>query len=94
MAKAIGPACKIKIVGIRPGEKIHEEMISLSEGMNTVDLGKYYSILPSFYEYTRDQYIKKFGGKKVKINFSYNSKENHHYLNIKQLKKIIKNFNF
>ena len=94
LAKAIGPACKIKIVGIRPGEKIHEEMISLSEGMNTVDLGKYYSILPSFYEYTRDQYIKKFGGKKVKINFSYNSKENSHYLNIKQLKQIIKNFNF
>ena len=94
LARAIRPTCKIKIVGIRPGEKIHEEMISSSEGMNTIDIGNYYSILPSFCRYTRDQYIKKFGGKKVKVNFSYNSEENHDYLNIKQLKKIIKNFNF
>jgi len=94
LAKAIDPNCKVKITGIRPGEKLHEEMVSSSEGYNTVDLGKYYSILPSFYNYSVDQYIKKFGGKKVKKNFSYNSLENSNYLTINDLKKLIKNFKF
>ena len=56
--------CKIKIIGIRPGEKLHEEMISSSESYNTVDFGKYYSILPNFHDYSRDEYIKKYGTKK------------------------------
>lgn len=90
LAKAIAPNCKIKHVGIRSGEKIHEEMISVSEGYNTIDLGKYYSILPSFSKYNVEQYIKKFGGKKVKKNFSYNSLENPYFLNVQQLKKLIK----
>ena len=46
MAKAIAPDCKIKIVGIRPGEKVHEEMISINDSLNTIDIGKYYVILP------------------------------------------------
>ena len=94
LAKAIDNKCKIKIIGIRPGEKLHEEMISVSESYNTVDFGNYYSILPNFHDYSRDQYIKKFGGKKVKKNFSYNSFENKDYLSIADLKKLIKNFKF
>ena len=47
VAKAVAPECEIKFVGIRPGEKIHEEMITSSDSFNTYDLGKYYSILPS-----------------------------------------------
>ena len=47
VAKAIGPDCDIKIVGIRPGEKLHEEMITSSDSQNTLDLGKYYAILPT-----------------------------------------------
>ena len=90
LAKAIAPNCKIKYVGIRAGEKFHEEMISVSEGYNTIDLGKYYSIIPSFSNYNIEQYIKKFGGKKVKKNFSYNSLENPHFLNVQKLKKLIK----
>ncbi len=94
LAKAIDNKCKIKIIGIRPGEKLHEEMISVSESYNTVDFGNYYSILPNFHDYSRDQYIKKFGGKKVKKNFSYNSFENKDYLSITDLKKLIKDFKF
>ena len=47
VAEAIGPTCEKPIVGIRPGEKIHEEMITSSDSMSTIDLGKYYAILPS-----------------------------------------------
>jgi len=89
LAKAIAPNCKIKYVGIRAGEKIHEEMISVSEGYNTIDLGKYYSIIPSFSDYSIDQYVKKFGGKKVKNKFSYNSLDNDNYLNVQQIRKLI-----
>ena len=49
IAKAISESCEFKFVGIRPGEKIHEEMISIADAINTIDLGKYYAILPSGY---------------------------------------------
>ena len=64
-------------------------MISVSEGYNTIDLGKYYSIIPSFSDYSIDQYVKKFGGKKVKNKFSYNSLDNDNYLNVQQIRKLI-----
>ena len=47
VAKAIGPNCEMPVVGIRPGEKIHEEMITSSDSFSTIDLGDYYAILPS-----------------------------------------------
>ena len=47
VAQAIGPSCKHNIVGIRPGEKMHEEMITSSDSFSTIDLGNYYAILPS-----------------------------------------------
>ena len=51
LAKAIAPDCKIKIVGIRPGEKIHEKMISFSDSLNTVEFKDYFVILPAYREY-------------------------------------------
>ena len=69
-------------------------MISSSESYNAVDFGKYFSILPNFHDYSRDEYIKKYGGKRVKKNFSYNSLENKDYLSISDLKKLINNFKF
>ena len=47
VAKAIGPEWEYPIIGIRPGEKIHEEMITSSDSFNTVDIGKYFAILPT-----------------------------------------------
>jgi len=91
LAKAIAPNCKIKFIGIRAGEKIHEEMISVSEGHYTIDLGKYYSIIPSYSKYSIEEYIKKFGEKKVKNKFLYNSLENNDYLSVQQIKNLIKN---
>ena len=69
VAKAIGPNCELKINGIRPGEKIHEEMITSSDSFTTYDLGKYYVILPQVPNFKLDDYIKKFDAKLVPQGF-------------------------
>lgn len=88
LVKAISKNLKIKIIGIRPGEKVHEEMISPYDALNTVDLGKYFAIINSENKifYSKGNY------KFVPKDFSYNSKTNIDFLNVFQLKKIIKNF--
>lgn len=90
LLKAINLKAKYKIVGIRPGEKLHEEMITESDGYNTVDLGKYYAILQN------REMFKKFNNKHklkfVKSGFSYNSRDNNNFLSQTELKKIIKEF--
>ena len=60
VAKAIGPDCELKVVGIRPGEKIHEEMITPCDSFYTYDLGKYYVILPSITSWALNDFISKF----------------------------------
>jgi len=86
LAKAICNNCRIKIVGERPGEKIHEEMISYYDSKNTIDIGKYYAILDG-------NSLKKYSNKKfVKKDFVYRSNLNEHFLNVDDLKKIIFTF--
>lgn len=89
LAKAISPSCKIKIIGIRPGEKIHEELITASESANTLDLGKYYAILPTTKEISLNEYKKKMNGKTLSKDFSYNSGTNSYFLSISELKKLL-----
>jgi UDP-N-acetylglucosamine 4,6-dehydratase len=89
LAKAIGPHCKQKIVGIRPGEKIHEEMITQSDSFTTYDIGPYYAILPQVPEWDLKKYIKQFSAKKVKEGFHYTSGQNSKWLKESQLKKLI-----
>ena len=91
LAKAISPKSKIKIVGIRPGEKIHEELITSSDSFSTVDIGKYFLILPSSNKKIIDNYLKKKKGKKISIK-SYNSKDNKYFLNVKQLENLLKDY--
>jgi UDP-N-acetylglucosamine 4,6-dehydratase/5-epimerase len=90
VAKAIAPDCKYKIVGIRPGEKIHEEMITPSDSFSTYDLGKYYAILPQMTEWKLQDYISHFNAKKVTEGFSYNSGTNSEWLNIENIRSLIK----
>ena len=73
VAMAIGPNCKHEIVGIRPGEKIHEEMITSSDSFSTYDLGKYYAILPQAHSWKLDDFIKHFNAQQVTKGFNYNS---------------------
>jgi len=90
IAKAIAPECKIEIVGIRPGEKIHEEMITSSDSFHTYDLGKYYIILPSVPNWNINNFIDQFNAKKVDNGFSYNSGENTEWESVESLRHLIK----
>ncbi len=91
LAKAIAPSCKHEVVGVRPGEKIHEEMISVADAINTVDLGKYYAILPPGDTLNTDKITKNWGEfKLVDHAFSYNSKNNPDFLNVEQIRSMIK----
>jgi len=89
VAQAIGPDCKQKIVGVRPGEKIHEEMITVSDSYNTVDLGQYYAIIPSSGTYTVEDYCSRQGAEPVEKGFSYNSGSNPDFLSVEQLRDLI-----
>lgn len=89
VAEAIAPECEHKVVGIRPGEKIHEEMISVSDAFYTYDLGKYYAILPTTPRWNIDDFIKEFNAKKVPENFSYNSGKNTEWETVETLRKLI-----
>jgi UDP-N-acetylglucosamine 4,6-dehydratase len=90
VAKAVAPDCQFEIVGIRPGEKIHEEMITSSDSFHTYDLGKYYIILPSIPNFSLDNFINKYNAKKVDDGFSYNSGENKEWENVESLRRLIK----
>ena len=90
VAEAIGPECEKPVVGIRPGEKIHEEMITSSDSYYTYDLGKYYTILPSNHKWKLNEFIDNFKATKVKPGFQYNSAENEEWESINDLRQLIK----
>ncbi len=90
VAAAIGPECKYPVVGVRPGEKIHEEMITSSDSFNTLDLGKYYAILPSSDSPLRFHYMTQAGVKEVAQGFSYNSGTNTVFLTVDQIRVLIR----
>lgn len=90
VAEAIAPECQKKVVGIRPGEKLHEEMITPSDSFYTYDLSKYYVILPSTTKWSLIDFIEKFKAKKVEQGFSYNSKDNSEWETIDSLRELIK----
>ena len=89
VAKAIGPDCEHPIIGIRPGEKIHEEMITGSDSFNTVDLGKYFAILPSAGVHSVKSYCAAYGGEPVPSGYAYDSGTNTDFLTVEQLQRLI-----
>lgn len=89
VATAIAPDARQEIVGIRPGEKIHEEMITASDSFNTVDLGKYYAILPVSAQYTIEDYCARNNGTPVEPGFAYNSGTNAEFLSVAELRALI-----
>ncbi|MGZ9710870.1 UDP-N-acetylglucosamine 4,6-dehydratase (inverting) [Glaciimonas sp. GNP009] len=89
VAHAIGPECKHPVIGVRPGEKIHEEMITASDSFNTVDMGKYYAILPMGAMYTMQDYCEQAGATPVQPGFSYDSGSNTHFLTADELRHLI-----
>lgn len=89
VAAAIAPECEHKVVGIRPGEKVHEEMITPSDSYYTYDLGKYYTILPTSHDWTLNDFIKKHNAVKVPAGFAYNSGENTEWETVEGLRELI-----
>lgn len=89
VAKAIGPDCKQKIVGIRPGEKIHEEMITSADSFNTFDLGTYYTILPQKTSFDLEEYTSSFNAHKVPEGFNYNSGSNTEWVSVEEMRELI-----
>ncbi len=89
VAEAICPECEKPEIGIRPGEKLHEEMITSSDSFFTYDLGRYYVILPSKPIFDLNKFIKEKNAKKVPEGFSYNSKDNTEWVSVEDLRKLI-----
>jgi UDP-N-acetylglucosamine 4,6-dehydratase (inverting) len=89
VATAIDSECEQRIVGLRAGEKIHEEMITVSDSVNTVDLGRYYAILPAGAYYNMQDYCKKTGAQEVAQGFYYNSGSNERFLTVDELRLLI-----
>jgi FlaA1/EpsC-like NDP-sugar epimerase len=95
VAEAVAPGCRLDIVGIRPGEKMHEEMITVTDGYDTVDLGQYFAIMPSFARDTSsvmslEEYCKATGGTRVAPGFGYNSGSNPDFLDVAQIRELIR----
>jgi FlaA1/EpsC-like NDP-sugar epimerase len=90
VAEAIGPECKKEIIGIRPGEKVHEEMITSSDSFTTYDLGKYYVILPQTPAWELKDFLSKFKAQKVKEGFNYNSGENTEWVSAADIRELIR----
>ncbi len=89
VARAIGPECQHLVTGVRPGEKIHEEMITSSDSFNTVDMGDYFAILPSGGSYTLEDYCARTGSQPVAPGFCYDSGSNSEFLSVEQLRHLI-----
>jgi UDP-N-acetylglucosamine 4,6-dehydratase/5-epimerase len=87
VAKAIAPNVKLVDIGIRPGEKVHEEMITISDAINTIDIGKYFAILPTGID--KKKYINHFGGKEVPKGFSYSSGNNDSWVSVEKMRELI-----
>lgn len=89
VASAVAPECRQEVIGIRPGEKIHEEMITESDSVNTVDMGRYYAILPSAGQFTFEDFCAETGARPTGPGFAYDSGTNPEFLSVEQLRQLI-----
>jgi len=90
VAKAIAPNAILEDVGIRPGEKLHEEMITESDSYNTIEFDKYYAILPS--DAKKEKYLTHFNGWEVPKGFKYNSGTNNKWVEVEEMRRLIKQY--
>ncbi|EMI15425.1 polysaccharide biosynthesis protein CapD [Rhodopirellula maiorica SM1] len=94
LAEAIGPECEKPIVGIRPGEKLHEEMVTASDSQNTIENDRYYVIVPMLHRRKHNETIATFAehhdATQVEHNFLYSSESNDQWLNVDELRQLIK----
>jgi len=89
VANAVCPDCEKPVVGIRPGEKLHEEMITESDSYHTVDLGNYFAILPSTFDEEIDDYAKRNSASRISAGQAYSSDKNPDFLSQEELRTLI-----
>ncbi len=90
LAEALVPNSRIEIVGIRPGEKLHEEMITETDSMNTLEFDDYYVIMPSYPLWSPKDYAKSYNGRHCPMGFRYNSGENTEWLSVAQIRELVR----
>ncbi|HYG23652.1 MAG TPA: UDP-N-acetylglucosamine 4,6-dehydratase (inverting) [Verrucomicrobiae bacterium] len=90
VAEAVAPNCKRIVTGIRPGEKLHEEMITETDGLNTIELPRHFVILPSTRTWDVSEYCKVFNGRTREYGFAYSSGKNSEWLTVEQLRDLIR----
>jgi UDP-N-acetylglucosamine 4,6-dehydratase/5-epimerase len=90
VASAVAPDCRIEIVGIRPGEKLHEEMVTATDALNTIEFKDYFVILPSMRIWDVEEFSQRFNGAFCKDGFCYNSGTNNHWLTADEIRTLIK----
>jgi UDP-N-acetylglucosamine 4,6-dehydratase len=94
VAQAIGPECRTEVVGIRPGEKVHEEMITLSDSSNTIETDRYYVIVPWLNDRSwaeaMNLYIEHYNAKRTRAGFRYSSEANHWWLSVEEIRDLIR----
>lgn len=89
LAQAIAPNAKTFNVGIRPGEKLHEEMVTTTDAISTIEFNDYFVILPSMPLWDVDEFVTVFNGNRCIEGFSYNSGTNTEWLSVKQIRELI-----
>ena len=90
VAQAIAPTCKVEYIGIRPGEKLHEEMITESDSYNTIEFDKYYAILPT--DVDKQKYLKHYLAREVQTGFKYNSGTNTEWETVESMRDKIRKY--
>ena len=90
VAEAIAPRCRREAIGIRPGEKLHEEMITSTDALNTVEFNDYYVILPSIEQWNLNDFMTTFKGRRCVNGFAYNSGTNSVWLTVEDIRHLIK----
>ncbi|MCK5126031.1 MAG: UDP-N-acetylglucosamine 4,6-dehydratase (inverting) [candidate division Zixibacteria bacterium] len=90
VAEAVAPNCKIDLVGIRPGEKLHEEMITSTDAINSIEFEKYFVILPSMPLWDIKKFATAFKGQPCQQDFCYSSDNNTEWLTVEQIRSLIK----
>lgn len=90
VAEAVSPGCRRELIGIRPGEKLHEEMITVTDALNTIEFDNYYVILPSIKLWDINEFMTHFDGHFCPPGFSYNSGTNSRWLDVDLLREMIR----
>ncbi len=90
VAEAVAPECEREVIGIRPGEKLHEEMITETDALATLEFDDYFVIMPSTPLWDAEEYATAFSGKRCEPGFRYNSGTNTEWLSVEELRALIR----